>query len=66
MSPEKNAISPTEKAILDEQTTEEYQRASREKAAELKAILKGVKEKNRLKREARLKGESELEEKKIE
>ncbi len=66
MSPEKNALSPTEKAILAEQTTEEYQRASREKAAELKAILKGLKEKNRLKRDARLKGESELEEKKIE
>ena len=74
MSPEKNALSPTEKAILAEQTTEEYQRTSKEKAAELRAFVNGLKKKNKLERDARLKGESvipiqeksELEEKKIE
>ncbi len=74
MSPEKNALSPTEKAILEEQATEEYQTASREKAAELRAFVNGLKKKNKLERDARLRGESfiptqeksELEEKKIE
>ena len=72
MSPEKNALSPTEKAILEEQATEEYQTASREKAAELRAFVNGLKKKNKLERDARLRGESfiptqeksELEEKK--
>ncbi len=58
MSPEKNALSPTEKAILAEQTTEEYQRTSKEKAAELRAFVNGLKKKNKLERDARLKGES--------
>ena len=45
-------------AIEAEQTTEEYQRSSREASARIRAITEGLKEKKRRDRERRLRGDS--------